>query len=77
MSGSTEHIVGILVLRENERSNLTRKIAEILGLSIGTVTQGRLNRARKQLRTTIEEIQAAPFGRSGNLLSQEPDAFVT
>lgn len=57
MSRLTEQHRGILVLREMNEASY-EEIAEILELSIGTV-RSRLNRARKQLRTTIEEIQAA------------------
>ncbi len=46
----------ILVLREMEDATY-EEIAEILQLSIGTV-RSRLNRARKNLRTAIETIEA-------------------
>lgn len=50
----------ILVLREMNEASY-EEIAEILELSIGTV-RSRLNRARKQLRLTLEELQAADSG---------------
>lgn len=53
---SEEHRA-ILVLREMNESSY-EEIAEILTLSIGTV-RSRLNRARKQLRLAIEEIEAS------------------
>ncbi len=51
---------GILVLREMNEASY-EEIAEILELSIGTV-RSRLNRARKQLRLSIEELRASAPG---------------
>lgn len=51
---------GILVLREMNEASY-EEIAEILELSIGTV-RSRLNRARKQLRISIEELQSIGSG---------------
>jgi len=53
---SEEHRA-ILVLREMNESSY-EEIAEILTLSIGTV-RSRLNRARKQLRLAIEELESS------------------
>jgi RNA polymerase sigma-70 factor, ECF subfamily len=56
---SQEHRA-ILVLREMNEASY-EEMAEILELSIGTV-RSRLNRARKQLRLTIEEIECSLAG---------------
>lgn len=54
LSGLSEQHRGILVLREMNDASY-EEIAEILELSIGTV-RSRLNRARKQLRISLEEL---------------------
>ncbi len=56
LSGLSEQHRGILVLREMNEASY-EEIAEILDLSIGTV-RSRLNRARKQLRISLEELRA-------------------
>lgn len=56
MSRLSEQHRGILVLREMNEASY-EEISEILELSIGTV-RSRLNRARKQLRISIEELQS-------------------
>lgn len=56
---SEQHRV-ILVLREMDDASY-EEIAEILELSIGTV-RSRLNRARKQLRLVIEQMQSEQDG---------------
>ncbi|SMP66052.1 RNA polymerase sigma-70 factor, ECF subfamily [Neorhodopirellula lusitana] len=56
MSQLSEQHRAILILREMEEASY-EEIAEILELSIGTV-RSRLNRARKQLRLTIEQVQS-------------------
>lgn len=55
LSGLSEQHRGILVLREMNDASY-EEIAEILELSIGTV-RSRLNRARKQLRISLEELR--------------------
>jgi len=55
MTHLSEQHRGILVLREMNEASY-EEIAEILDLSIGTV-RSRLNRARKQLRLAIEQLQ--------------------
>lgn len=55
LSGLSEQHRGILVLREMNEASY-EEIAEILDLSIGTV-RSRLNRARKQLRISLEELR--------------------
>ncbi|EMI56194.1 RNA polymerase sigma factor [Rhodopirellula sallentina] len=55
MDQLSEQHRAILVLREMNEASY-EEISEILELSIGTV-RSRLNRARKQLRITIEELQ--------------------
>ncbi|TWT73169.1 RNA polymerase sigma factor [Allorhodopirellula solitaria] len=57
LSGLSEQHRGILVLREMNDASYD-EIAEILDLSIGTV-RSRLNRARKQLRISLEELRSA------------------
>jgi RNA polymerase sigma-70 factor (ECF subfamily) len=64
LSQLSEQHRGILVLREMNEASY-EEIAEILELSIGTV-RSRLNRARKQLRLSIEELRAAAPGGSDN-----------
>ncbi|MCM2371118.1 RNA polymerase sigma factor [Aporhodopirellula aestuarii] len=56
MGRLSEQHRGILVLREMNDASY-EEISEILELSIGTV-RSRLNRARKQLRISIEELQS-------------------
>ncbi len=55
LEGLSEQHRGILVLREMNDASY-EEIAEILELSIGTV-RSRLNRARKQLRISLEELR--------------------
>nr|WP_302117129.1 sigma-70 family RNA polymerase sigma factor [Allorhodopirellula heiligendammensis] len=57
LDGLSEQHRGILVLREMNEASY-EEIAEILDLSIGTV-RSRLNRARKQLRITLEEMRSS------------------
>lgn len=55
LSSLSEQHRGILVLREMNDASY-EEIAEILDLSLGTV-RSRLNRARKQLRISLEELR--------------------